>query len=104
MLSLRRMACTAIFSCALTACSVSHDQVSHQCSAFEGQLGCDTVPGSVCARVDTGVRCITTPCPSYKFQPYDNACAACANDKVQEIFSGSCDAYRQRLEDPDKTP
>ncbi|MFO1387663.1 hypothetical protein [Cellvibrio sp.] len=45
----------------------------------------------VCATRDTGVRCITAPCPSSEQLTYGNACTACADSKVLEYRSGSCD-------------
>lgn len=36
----------------------------------------------VCATRDTGIRCVTAPCPSTEQKTYSNACTACANVKV----------------------
>ena len=36
----------------------------------------------VCATRDTGVRCVTKPCPSTAQKNYSNACTACADEKV----------------------
>jgi hypothetical protein len=36
----------------------------------------------VCATRDTGIRCVTAPCPSTEEKTYGNACAACADEKV----------------------
>jgi hypothetical protein len=44
----------------------------------------------VCASVDTGVRCITTPCPSAESKPYPNACEACRDPAVQGYQEGEC--------------
>jgi hypothetical protein len=46
----------------------------------------------VCGRVDTGIRCVTTPCPSYTFTSFGNACTACANYDVTAYTDGSCEA------------
>jgi len=46
----------------------------------------------VCASKDTGIRCVTTPCPSEEKVTYPNACAACADPKVYGyIPDGACD-------------
>lgn len=44
----------------------------------------------VCATVDTGVRCVTTPCPSTEQKTYGNACSACADEKVIGHVPGEC--------------
>jgi hypothetical protein len=45
----------------------------------------------VCATRDTGVRCVTTPCPSSEESTYGNACTACADEKVFEYRLGACE-------------
>lgn len=45
----------------------------------------------VCASKDTGIRCITTPCPSEEKVTYPNACSACADSKVHGYTpNGAC--------------
>jgi hypothetical protein len=44
----------------------------------------------VCAKVDTGVRCVTTPCPSAENKTYSNACTACANPNVYGFWKTAC--------------
>lgn len=44
----------------------------------------------VCATRDTGVRCITAPCPSSEEKTYGNACSACADEKVLGHRPGAC--------------
>lgn len=46
----------------------------------------------VCATVDTGIRCITTPCPSTEQRTYGNACSACGDKKVISHVPGECSA------------
>jgi len=36
----------------------------------------------VCALRDTGVRCVTTPCPATEWKTYSNSCAACSDPGV----------------------
>lgn len=44
----------------------------------------------VCADVDTGIRCITAPCPSTEKKTYSNGCTACADEKVTGYALGAC--------------
>ena len=43
----------------------------------------------VCATVDTGIRCVTTPCPSTVQKTYGNACSACAGLNRRKRFGGN---------------
>lgn len=45
----------------------------------------------VCATRDTGVRCVTTPCPSSEEKTYSNGCTACSDVKVLEYRLGACE-------------
>lgn len=44
----------------------------------------------VCATRDTGVRCVTTPCPSNEQKTYSNGCTACADEKVLGYIANKC--------------
>lgn len=44
----------------------------------------------VCATRDTGVRCVTTPCPSTELVTKGNACTACADEKVFSYVQDAC--------------
>jgi hypothetical protein len=44
----------------------------------------------VCAKRDTGIRCVTTPCESSAWVTYSNGCSACSDPKVSAFKSGSC--------------
>jgi len=45
----------------------------------------------VCAKKDTGIRCVTTPCPSNEKVTYSNACTACTDAKVHGYTpNGAC--------------
>jgi hypothetical protein len=46
----------------------------------------------VCGARDTGVRCVTTPCPSTEWKTYGNACTACSDPKVEGHRPGECPA------------
>lgn len=45
----------------------------------------------VCGLRDTGVRCVTTPCPSWETKTYANACDACADPAVYGWRPGECE-------------
>ncbi|MGB1580392.1 MAG: hypothetical protein ACPHER_02670 [Nevskiales bacterium] len=44
----------------------------------------------VCGLRDTGIRCVTTPCPSAEWKTYGNACSACGDTKVSGYVPGEC--------------
>jgi hypothetical protein len=44
----------------------------------------------VCATRDTGVRCITAPCPSSEQKTFSTACTACSDPKVSGWVKGAC--------------
>lgn len=44
----------------------------------------------VCATRDTGVRCVTTPCPSSEQKTYSNGCDACADKTVLGYIANAC--------------
>ena len=60
-----------------------------QCSAPRPEV-CLAVCHPVCATRDTGVRCVTTPCPSSEQITYSNDCFACADKRVFSYHKGAC--------------
>lgn len=44
----------------------------------------------VCATRDTGIRCVTTPCPSSEQKTYSNSCSACADPAVMGYIANEC--------------
>lgn len=44
----------------------------------------------VCGTVDTGIRCVTEPCPSEEQVTFTNGCIACSNSSVSGYYLGSC--------------
>lgn len=52
---------------------------------------CYEVFRPVCAVRDTGVRCVTEPCPSTENTTYANDCKACSDQSVVRFQSGSCE-------------
>jgi hypothetical protein len=51
---------------------------------------CSMIYAPVCATRDTGVRCITTPCPSSERKTYSSACTACVDPNVSGWTKGAC--------------
>ena len=51
---------------------------------------CAQIYQPVCGIVDTGVRCVTTPCPSSTQKTFGNACTACAEASVNQYRAGEC--------------
>ena len=60
-----------------------------QCKNPRSQM-CTREYRPVCATRDTGVRCVTTPCPSAEQVTKSNACTACADEKVFSYVEGAC--------------
>ena len=56
---------------------------------------CESIAAPLCARRDTGRRCIRAPCDSVEYVPASNACTICDNKKVDKVFAGTCEAYRK---------
>lgn len=44
----------------------------------------------VCAEVDNGVRCVTTPCDSTDQKEFPNGCTACSEAKTQGYWPVAC--------------
>ena len=53
---------------------------------------CTMIYAPVCATRDTGVRCITTPCPSSEQVTKSSSCNACSDPKVMSYVKGECPA------------
>ena len=53
---------------------------------------CTAIYDPVCATRDTGVRCITAPCPSEEKKTMSSACSACSDPKVYSYVKGECPA------------
>lgn len=64
--------------------------------ADAGPIACTREYMPVCGMVDTGVRCVTTPCPSTQFKTFGNRCTACADPKTISYRPGACDADQKR--------
>lgn len=64
------------------------------CDTENRPQACTREYNPVCGSVDTGVRCITKPCPSQEFTTFGNACDACANEDVYGHYAGSCEEQK----------
>jgi hypothetical protein len=53
---------------------------------------CTMIYEPVCATRDTGIRCITTPCPSTEQVTRSSSCNACNDAKVISWVPGECPA------------
>lgn len=63
-----------------------------QCDAEHRPEVCTKEYRPVCAEVDNGVRCITTPCDSTDQRNFGNACMACADANVTGHWPVACEA------------
>lgn len=82
----------------LSACSsqtnkndteLSNTKTSNTCPEQRPQV-CTMDYRPVCATRDTGVRCVTAPCPSSELKTFSNACTACADPKVISYTPDEC--------------
>ena len=51
---------------------------------------CYEIYAPVCAIRDTGIRCVTTPCPSEEQVTFANDCRACSDSAVRGFVAGQC--------------
>lgn len=51
---------------------------------------CSREYNPVCAIKNTGIVCMTTPCPSTEVKTYATGCTACADAKVIKYQQGPC--------------
>lgn len=56
---------------------------------------CAQIYQPVCGIMDTGVRCVTTPCPSSTQKTFGNACTACAEIRVSQYRDGECESTNE---------
>ena len=60
------------------------------CDADDRPAACTQQYDPVCGAVDTGLRCVTTPCDSTRWDTFGNACSACATPGVIGWRAGTC--------------
>ena len=74
----------------VSACKVDDVSTIYHCEKLAEDKSCESIVGQVCARQDTGIRCIRAPCNSNRFVEISNACSACKNPSTDMIFTGPC--------------
>jgi hypothetical protein len=57
---------------------------------MHGAVACPDIYLPVCGEVNTGIVCITTPCPTTEYQDFGNSCNACANEQTNGYWEGTC--------------
>lgn len=65
---------------------------------------CTQIYQPVCASLDTGIRCVTTPCPAETTQTFGNACTACADPRAFGYSPGECKSGQQSNDAPADSP
>lgn len=89
-----RHACAAalagLFLAGCSARTVQPPEDFKQCSDPRPQM-CTREYKPVCANRDTGIRCVTTPCPAAEWKTYGNACDACSDKAVTGYRPGACE-------------
>jgi len=81
-----------IFTVLLVACAAqppAQKKELIQCPEQRPQI-CAREYMPVCATRDTGVRCVTTPCPASEQKTYSNGCSACADKNVSGYAANAC--------------
>lgn len=94
-----------VLAIGLNGCATQHvpetkaknDQQLVECASPRPEV-CAEIFQPVCAAVDTGVRCIKSPCPSTEYKTFPNACHACRNVKTSGYYADECDAQKQPRE------
>jgi hypothetical protein len=93
----RKIIYTALLLPLLLGCSQADSKpplaVITECADPRPQM-CTMDYQPVCAQRDTGIRCVTTPCPSSEWKTYSNSCGACSDANVSGYRAGSCDDDR----------
>lgn len=59
---------------------------------------CTQIYLPVCGQIDSGIRCITTPCPSTVHRTFASACMACSDKNVTGYTEGECATDTQEQE------
>lgn len=92
LVGLLAIACSA--GCSATSLDASEAvELEYVCEDPRPQI-CTMDYRPVCALRDTGVRCVTTPCPSTEWATYSNGCSACSDARVTGYVSGECNGAK----------
>ncbi len=83
------LAISMLFACSTHQSEPEQERQQTQCPEQRPQI-CTMDYQPVCATRDTGVRCITTPCPSSEQKTYSNGCSACTDPAVVSYITGEC--------------
>lgn len=65
----------------------------------DGPTMCPLNYAPVCGQKDTGIRCVTTPCPSIENKTYGNVCQLNA-DKAVFLYAGECEVEPKEVIEP----
>ena len=94
--AMRSLTLITIASIALCGCAATPEppttrsDIDVRCEDPRPQM-CTREYRPVCALRDTGIRCVTIPCPSTEWKTYGNACDACADVDVIGHLPGACE-------------
>ncbi|QEI12209.1 hypothetical protein [Cellvibrio japonicus] len=98
-----RYAAAMLLLALTTGCSTTSSPPSqetpkpHTCPEQRPQI-CTMEFNPVCAKRDTGIRCVKAPCPSSTQQTFSNACMACADPQVISYRPGSCEQQAKKTD------
>ena len=87
--SLLILLCVLVSACLAQENQAKSGKKQTLCTEPRPQM-CTMEYNPVCAVRDTGIRCVTTPCPSSERKTYSNACSACGDKKVTGFQPGAC--------------
>jgi hypothetical protein len=65
-------------------------------STLDTSIMCPLNYDPVCGQKDTGIRCVTTPCPSIENKTYGNTCQLNA-DKAEFLYEGECKVKQEEV-------
>jgi len=88
---------------ALPGCAAEQAAIPVACADLD-PTRCEALGTTICARRDTGRRCIRAPCDSVEYVSATTACGICDDEKVDMVFPGSCDDFKQYLESAPMAP
>lgn len=75
---------------AQTRAPIAEDQQPAVRCPQERPAACSPDYQPVCGFIDSGIRCTTTPCPSWETHTFANGCSACTDERVLGFSDGIC--------------